>query len=116
MQFQNTKKKLLKAIIIIITIVFIFNTGFYIFLKHSGFQNIIYKHIQNNENIRDAIGDISSIDYRYFGMKKFLWTGRRTIVVFDISVNSSYCICTMKTTMEKSNSDWTILKLEFYPE
>ncbi len=115
MQFQNMKKKLLKVIIIIITIVFVFNTAFYVFLKYSGFQNIIYAHIQNNENIMDTIGDISSIDYRYFGMKKFSWTGRRTTVIFDSVINASNCRCIMKVTLEKRHNNWIVLKLEYSP-
>ncbi len=112
MKFQQLKKRVIKIGVIIIIVVFVFNTGFYAFLKSSKFDNVIYNYIQKNKNISDALGNINSINYRYFGMKKFSWTGRRTTIVFDILVNASNCICIMKVVVEKRNNSWIISNIE----
>ncbi len=108
MKFKQLKKKLIKIGVIIVIGVFVFNTGFYVLLKSSNFNEIIFRHMQKNKNFSETLGNIHSINYRYFGMKKYSWTGRRTAITFDIKVNFSNSICVMKVALEKHNNTWIV--------
>ncbi len=114
MKFKQLKKKVIKIGVIIVLGVFVFNTGFYALLKSSNFNEIIFTYIQKNKNknFSDTLGNIHSINYRYFGMKKYSWTGRRTTITFDIKVNTSNSICIMKVVLEKHNNTWIVSNIE----
>jgi len=112
MKFKQLKKKVIKIGVIIVIGVFVFNTGFYVLLKSSNFNEIIFRYMQKNKNFSDTLGNIHSINYRYFGMKKYSWTGKRTAITFDIKVNSSSSICIMKVALEKRNNTWMVTNIE----
>ena len=112
MKFQQLKRRVIKIGVIIVIGVFVFNTGFYVLLKSSNFNEIILTYMQKNKNISDTLGNIHSINYRYFGMKKYSWTGRRTAITFDIKVNSSNSICIMKVALEKRDNTWIVTNIE----
>ena len=111
-KFQKIKKRVIKIAVLILIVVFVSNTAFFVLLKSSNFNNIIYTYIQDNKATNDILDDIKSINYIYFGLKNYSWTGRRTTITFDIKVNTSNSICTMKVVMEKRNNTWMVLNIE----
>ncbi len=107
--------KILRFIVIILIIVFVFNTGFYALLKSSSFISIIDSYIQENNKIDNFLGDIQSIKYRYIGMKYFSWTDGCTRVAFDVVVNARNCKCIMNVVVEKRkniDNTWSVSSID----
>ncbi len=103
-----TLKKIILTILVIFLFVTVVNISFYLWLKASPLMEIVENSVHDDKYLIHAIGKVKSVTPLFLGSKNFSWTGKRTIVRFNVFVNGTVRNCTVEFIMEKTDTAWKV--------